>query len=126
MRTFKGIVAASIIQPGAGAEKIKKPIGKAKIRKTFQPASKSTHPASTGIAEATSKNQMSWLRDSTKTTRPKRSTDQPQTGDGETVAVRSFSRDCHASQAAAAMIRGPCPSCSVCHGPCASLTKVGT
>src|SRR5580698_6608373 len=119
------MVAASTIHPGAGAEKIRKPMGKAKIRNAFQPASNSTQPANTGISEATSKNQMSWFRDSTKTHNPPSSANQPQTSEGQISACRRLSRACHTNHTEAAIIRGPWPSCSVCQGPSASVIKVG-
>src|ERR1700722_13001299 len=125
MKTFNGTVAASTIQPGAGAEKIRKPMGNAKMRSTSHPARSRTPPASTGLSDATSKNQMSWLRDKISTHNPPSSDIHPHTGEGDILAFLSFSRDCHTSHSEATIMSGPCPSCSVCQGPCARVMKVG-
>ena len=116
----------STSQPGAGAENIKNTIGKAKMRSAFQPASKRTEPASIGSSEATSVKSICWFRESTNPTKPIKIRIQPVTTEGAIVTPRSWPRDCQTSHKEAAMISGPWPSYSVCHGPCAREIKVGT
>ena len=53
-KAFSGTVPASTSQPGGGAENTRKPIGNAKTRKTFQPASRMMQPLITGISDSTS------------------------------------------------------------------------
>lgn len=50
---------------------------------------------------------------------------QPATAAGLSASEDSFLRCCQASQAAARIISGPWPSCSVCQGPLMSFTYVG-
>src|SRR5260370_15692010 len=84
INTFKGTVAASIIQSGTGTAKNRKQIGKASTRRTGQPANKSTQPAMTGITENTSTVNTSCVRAKNIRTKPEINTTQPAIGAGET------------------------------------------
>src|SRR5437763_271952 len=107
MKTFKGTVAASISQSGIGTAKNRKHIGNANTRKTFQPASDSTQPTITGIAENTSTVNTPCVRAKNIRARPEINTAHPASGAGATGVALRFWRDCHTSQTAAATISGP-------------------
>ena len=121
IQTFSGTVNASSSQLGGGTEKIRKARGKAKTRASGQPPMSNRHPKSTGICVATSTIGMSCDRVTAITSRERIKMIQPATSAGRNSMVRSLSRCCQASHAAASMMRGPCPSCSVRHAPSASL-----
>ena len=68
---------------------------------------------------------MSWFRAIIKIARPNNRNSQPAMGDGDNSALLSLPRECQTSQSEAAMMSGPWPSCSVCHGPWAKVINVG-
>jgi len=121
IHTFNGTVNASSSQVGGGMEKIRKARGKAKRRASGQPPMSNRHPKSTGIWVATSIIGMSCDRVTAISSRDRSKMIQPATGAGRDSTARSLSRCCQASHAAASMMRGPCPSCSVRHAPPASF-----
>src|SRR5438876_11867476 len=106
INTFKGTVPASISQSGIGTAKNRKKIGNASTRRTAQPANESTQPMMTGIAEKASTVSTPCVRAKNIRTKPEINTTQPAIGAGERGVDLSFSRDCHTSQWADAMIRG--------------------
>src|ERR1039458_1534750 len=83
INTFKGTVAVSISQSGIGTAKNRKKIGKARTRRTVQPANKITQPAMTGIAENASTVNTPWVRAKNMRTKPGSNTAHPATGAGE-------------------------------------------
>ena len=104
---FNGIVAASMIQSGAGTANIRKPTGNARIRNIGHPAEIRTQPAITGSTQSVSTASTPCVLTRTSVRAQRTASSNPPQVRALPEQPSASSRDRHTKKTDAAMIKGP-------------------